>query len=92
MATATLRKAETNDAGAAIAQAQRVLGWSLKEFSGYAKRGERQLARWIDGTEHAQLDTLLAIVPFRQPLIIALAKRAGLGVQVRTTITIDEAA
>jgi len=90
MAKADLRKAENNDAGLAITQARQSLGWSLKEFSGAAKRGERQLARWEEGTEHPQLDTLFAIVPFRQPLIIALAKRAGLGVE--TTIKIREAA
>lgn len=90
MAKADLRKAESNDAGQAITEARNVLGWSLKEFSGVANRGERQLARWEEGTEHPQLDTLFAIVVFRQPLIIALAKRAGLGVQ--TTITIRQAA
>ena len=89
MATATLRKAESNDAGEAITSARQALGWSLKEFSGVAKRGERQLARWEEGTEHPQLDTLFAIVPFRKPLIVALAKCAGLGVRVRTVVTID---
>lgn len=89
MAKADLRKAE-NPTGQAITQARNSLGWSLKEFSGHARRGERQLARWEEGTEHPQLDTLFAIVVFREPLIIALAKHAGLG--VRTTITIPEAA
>jgi hypothetical protein len=67
-------------------------GWSLKEFAEAAQRGERQLARWMDGTEHAQLDTLFAIESFRQPLIVALAERAGFGVDVHTTITIRRAA
>lgn len=88
MAKAVLRKAENNDAGRAITRARELRGWSLKEFSGVAKRGERQLARWEDGTEHPQLDTLFAIVSFRRVLIIALAELAGVGVDVETTITI----
>lgn len=99
MAKAALRKAENpidptsdNDAGAAITEARNALGWTLKDFARVVKKGERQLARWEDGTEHPQLDTLFAIILFRKPLIIALAKRAGLGVGVQTTITIAEAA
>ena len=91
MAKASLPKAE-NHAGHAIERARQLRGWTLKEFSGAAKRGERQLARWIDGTEHPQLDTLFAIVSFREPLVIALAERAGVRVTVRTVITIGEAA
>lgn len=92
MAKATLRKAENNAAGDAIAEARHSLGWTLKDFAREVKRGERQLARWEEGTEHPQLDTLFAIVVLRQPLIIALAKRAGFGVGVQTTITIQQAA
>lgn len=92
MAKADLRKAENNDAGHAIARAQKLCGWSLKEFAGVAQRGERQLARWIDGSEHPQLDTLFAITAFRQPLIIALAEIAGIGVDVSTTITLRRVA
>lgn len=87
-----LRKPENNDAGEAIALAQQACGWNLEEFATAAQRDERQIKRWIDGTEHPQLDTLFAIVKFRKPLILALAKRAGLGVAVQTTITISEAA
>lgn len=96
MAKADLRKPENpepnNDAGDAITEARKSLGWGLKEFAEAANKGERQLARWEDGTEHPQLDTLFAILELRQPLIIALAKRAGLGVDVQTTITIQQAA
>lgn len=91
MAKADLRKPE-NHAGQAIERAQQLCGWSLKEFAGAANRGERQLARWIDGSEHPQLDTLFAIVVFRRPLIIALAEQAGLGVDVQTVITLKTAA
>ena len=92
MAKADLRKAENHDAGRAIARAQQLCGWSLKEFAGVAQRGERQLARWIDGSEHPQLDTLFAIAAFRQPLIQALAEQAGIGVDVTTTITLRRVA
>lgn len=87
-----LRKPENNDAGEAIKIAQQLCGWSLKEFADQAKREERQISRWIEGKEHPQLDTLFAIKDFRKPLILALAKCAGLGVDVQTTITIREAA
>lgn len=92
MAKADLPKAESNDAGRAIQRAMQVRGWSLKEFAGEAHRGERQLARWMAGTEHPQLDTLFAIVSFRQPLIVALAECAGLGVEVATVVTIRKLA
>lgn len=87
-----LRKPENNDAGDAIKLAQQLCGWDLQEFANHAKRDERQIARWIEGKEHPQLDTLFAIKGFRKPLILALAKCAGLGVDVQTTITIREAA
>lgn len=80
------RKAE-NTVGRAIQRAQQRRGWSLKEFSDLAGRNERQLARWMDGSEHPQLDTLFAIVSFRQPLLIALAEIAGVGVDVQTVVT-----
>jgi transcriptional regulator with XRE-family HTH domain len=88
MVRATLRKAENNDTGLALERALKLRGWSLKELSDAAQRGERQLARWMEGTEHPQLDTLFAIASFRQPLIIALAESAGLGVDVQTVVTI----
>lgn len=92
MAKATLPIAESRDTGRAIQRAQQLRGWSLKEFSDAAKRGERQLARWIDGSEHAQLDTLFNITSFRQPLIQALAEIAGAGVTVKTVITLERIA
>lgn len=92
MAKATLPKQENADAGRAIARAQQLRGWSLKEFADAAKRNERQLARWMDGTEHPQLDTLFAILPFRQPLIQALAEIAGAGVEVTCAITMKAVA
>jgi transcriptional regulator with XRE-family HTH domain len=93
MAKADLRKPEPpNDVGAAIARAQQLRGWTLKEFADALDRDERQLARWIAGTEHPQLDTLFALVSFRHALIVALAEQAGLGVDVQTVITLRTAA
>jgi ribosome-binding protein aMBF1 (putative translation factor) len=91
MAKADLRKPKSVDVGRAIGRAQSLRGWSLKEFAAAAERNERQIAAWIAGTEHPQLDTLFAIVSFRQPLIVALAELAGLGVVVDTVITIRQA-
>lgn len=82
-----LRKAENDSTvGRAIARAQSLRGWSLKEFSDAAQRNERQLARWMDGREHPQLDTLFAIESFREPLLVALAEMAGVGVVVETVV------
>jgi ribosome-binding protein aMBF1 (putative translation factor) len=93
MAKAVLPKAESaGDAGRAIQRAQQLRGWSLKEFAGAAQRGERQLARWMDGTEHPQLDTLFAILSFRLPLVQALAEIAGAGVEVETLVRIRKVA
>lgn len=87
MVKATLPITESaGDAGRAIQRAQQLRGWSLKEFSDAAKRNERQLARWMDGTEHPQLDTLFQIQSFRIPLVQALAEIAGAGIEIETTI------
>lgn len=91
MAKAVLPKPESaRDAGRAILRAQQLRGWSLKEFAAAAVRGERQLARWMDGSEHPQLDTLFAIVSFRIPLIVALAEVAGAGVEVETLVRLKQ--
>lgn len=91
MAKAALRKAESQT-GPALKRALLLRGWSLKEFSAATHRGERQLARWLDGSEHAQLDTLFDIRSFRQPLIQALSEAAVEdGVDCVTVITIRKA-
>lgn len=93
MVKAALPKSENAlDAGRAIQRARELRGWSLKEFAAAAQRGERQLARWMDGTEHPQLDTLFAIESFRIPLIVALAEVAGAGVDVETLVRIRKVA
>ncbi len=65
---------------------------SLKEFADAITRDERQVARWIGGKEHAQIAAVFAVVQFRQPLVLALAKIAGQGVEIETVIRIKRTA
>lgn len=83
MASATLRKAEPDllkAIGRALDEARYSLRWSLKELTAEIeratrrKRDERQVARWIEGTERQQFDVLLAVEALRGPLVIALAR------------------
>jgi hypothetical protein len=88
----TLRKAENDEwpkrVGAALERAVSVCGWTLDEFSGKVGRNERQCRRWMTGEEHQQMDTLFAVKELQQPLIIELAKIAGEGVEIETTVRI----
>lgn len=72
--------------GRAVDRAMRLAGWSLKELSGHVKRDERQVARWIDGQERPQFDVLFAVAVLQQPLVIALAELAEIGVEIDTVI------
>lgn len=86
-----LRKAENNEpnlVGAALERAVSVCGWTLDEFSGKVGRNERQCRRWMTGQEHQQMDTLFAVKELQQPLIIELAKIAGEGIEISTTVRI----
>jgi hypothetical protein len=92
MAKADLRKAE-NDAwreqiGRAIERSRLLRGWSLKELAVAVDRDERQVARWIVGSERPQLDALFAVESLRQPLVVALAEMAGEGIEITTHITV----
>lgn len=92
MAKADLRKAEhedwPRDVGEAIAAVMHAQQLSLKEFAAKVGRNERQVARWFEGKENPQLAAIFAVVEFRQPLLLALARLAGEQVQIDTTITI----
>lgn len=94
-AKAGLRKAASDDfrllVGQCIDQARRTVGWSLKELSAALAHDERQIARWIAGTEHPQLDALFAVAALRAPLVLALAALAE-DVTVTTQITIRRSA
>lgn len=94
MAKADLRKADEPSrklVGSAIDRARQLRGWSLKQFADAVKKDERQVARWIDGSERAQLDAIIAVESMRQPLVIAFAEIAGAGVDVVTEIRVRRA-
>lgn len=96
MAKADLRKAETADwkteVGRAVERVKNMTGLSLKEFADAVGREDRQVARWIAGTERPQFDAIFAVERFRQPLVIALAELIGQGVEVTTHISIRRTA
>src|SRR5690242_5413272 len=89
MAKADLRKTEDWRAaiGRAIERARTLSQLSLKELADLVGRDERQVARWIGGTERPQLDAIFAVPQLRGPLVIALAELSG-SVDVVTTISI----
>ena len=93
MAKADLKKTESwQDAGAAIRRALDLAGLSLKEAAALCEKDVAQVARWMTGDEPPQLEAVFACPVLRQPLVIALAERAGAGVSVETTIQIRRTA
>lgn len=88
MAKAVLRKAEI---GKAIERTRTLCQLTLKEFSSAIGRDERQIARWIAGTERPQLDTIFAAEELRDALIQALAEQSD-RIQIQTVITIRRTA
>lgn len=93
MAKADLRKAEMwrERIGQAVERARLLRGWSLKELADHVGRDERQIARWIAGTERPQWDALFAVESLRGPFVIALAEVAG-DIEVTTHITLRRTA
>lgn len=92
LAKAHLRKAEKADwiaLGRVIARTQVICGLSLKEFADAIGRNERQVARWMLGTEQGQAAPILAVARLRQPFLIALAEHVG--VCVETVIRVKSA-
>lgn len=90
---ADLRKAETADwrghVGGAIERMRLLCGLSLKELADRVGRDERQIARWIAGTERPQMDALFAVEALRQPIVVALAELAeGDGIEIVTEIRV----
>jgi transcriptional regulator with XRE-family HTH domain len=81
MAKADLRKPENGSdwkmrIGAAIGRTRMLCELSLKEFADAIGRDERQVARWIAGTERPQFEAIFAIDALRSALVIALAELA----------------
>ena len=95
MAKADLRKPEISDwrtrIGASIERTRTLTGWSLKEFADALGRDERQIARWIAGTERPQLDAIFAVPELHGPLLIALAELSP-ALEVETTLRIRRTA
>lgn len=99
MAKADLRNpempAETADwraqIGRALDRARLLAGMSLKEFADAIGRDERQIARWINGTERPQLDAMFSVKELRGPMVVALAELSET-VDVQTTITVRRTA
>lgn len=95
MAKVDLRKAETHEAtrkqiGDAIDRCRTLCRLSLKEFAQALDREERQVARWIAGTERPQLDAIFANTQLHLAFVQALAELAN--AEVVTTITIRRTA
>jgi transcriptional regulator with XRE-family HTH domain len=93
-----LRKAERDDVwrrqiGQAVERVRYKAGLTLEEFADRLSRDSRQVARWITGSEHAQLATIFAVVEFQPLLVIALAEIVnGPQCEVTTTIQIKRGA
>lgn len=89
MIKASIRKADTDawkqKVGRAIHRAMHLVGWSLKELAAHADRDERQVSRWLAGTERAQIDVLMAVEALRWPLMLSLAELDDKN-EVETTI------
>lgn len=95
-AKAEVRKADDEMWRAAVGQVVediRLLAkLSLKEFADAVSRDERQVARWISGADRPQFDAVVAVEELRQPLVIAIARLAGQGVEIVTQITVRRSA
>jgi len=91
MAKADLRKADLADWRAAIGRAvertRTLTQRSLKEFADAIGRDERQVARWIAGSERPQFDAIFAVSALRASAVLALAELAE-EIEVSTTIRI----
>lgn len=88
-----VRKAEMDEqwrsrVGQAVDSVRTEQKLSLKEFADALKRDERQVSRWIDGKEHAQIAAVFAVAEFRRPLVLALCALAGEGVEIETVVRI----
>jgi hypothetical protein len=76
--------------GSALQRAIELLGWSSKVAAGKVGVDDGQFGRWLSGSERAQFDRIWKVEELRQPLVIAMAERAGLGVRVRTVVTLQQ--
>lgn len=96
MAKADLNFVETSwreQIGKAIDEAIALANRTQKEvWAALGHQDGAQLNRWLSGKERPQFDALFAVEWLRQPLVIALAKLAGEGVEITTHIQIRRSA
>jgi hypothetical protein len=95
VAVSDVRKAEsdaewTRAVGSVIDTVRTTHKLSLKEFADELQRDPRQVARWIDGKEHAQLAAVFAVARFRASCVVAFARLAAL--EIVTEIRVKESA
>lgn len=76
MAKADLRKADARvQIGRVIRRAAELAGLTrLQQLAAAVHRDERQVARWMDGTERPHFDALIDVEELQQPLVIAFAE------------------
>lgn len=78
--------------GGCIGEVQGMFRLTLQEFAAaLGDKDERQVARWIAGTERPQIEAVLAKARFAGPMLIALA-RVEQGVEVDTVIHVRRTA
>lgn len=88
MAKAGIPKAKNHAGlGRRVARVLELSTLSLKEFAALLGRNERQVGRWIDGSDRPQLELIYAVVSLKGFLVIALAEDIST-VDVTTTITV----
>jgi DNA-binding transcriptional regulator YiaG len=96
MAKADLKKVDAADfrkrIGLGLVRMRQLAGLSQKETAALIDRDVAQLARWEAGTERPQFDALIAVEVLRLPLLLAFAERAGVGVEIETSIRIRRTA
>lgn len=78
--------------GAAIQQAVNDARWSNKEAAGRVQVDDAEFGKWLNGTRRPQFDRLFAVPELRQPLVIAIARLGGDGVDIVTEIRVRRSA
>lgn len=87
-----LEKAERQAIGRVVQRCFSLAGFTQKEAAALVNRDQAQVARWINGSERAQIDVIYAVPMLRRPLVIAFAEQAGEGVEVITEIRVRRSA
>jgi ribosome-binding protein aMBF1 (putative translation factor) len=95
MVKAVLRKPDKHvssaQIGACLEAARHAAGWNLDQLAHALDKDPRQVQRWIDGKEHAQIVAVFNVPELQAPFVIALAALAP-GCDIVTTISIRKRA